>query len=668
MTEPAVQRSLKFEIQTKNKVFAIKNTGPADPKLLPRKFASTSKGYTEEVDSQERGDLPAYLSVGHAGGPARKAGDVSFVEAEGPLVTEEAKSASKTGKPAQVLRDYQFKTKAKAKDLIGKPVADGQLKLVKEVDHGTDPHMTAMFDYEANTFEFRYLNPNGSRVDVHLDENHRFQAGHLSHIKVGRGDLGIDKSKTAQFIEVLRVRLDPKGSVDFLGKPANIERVSLVDNAKDKALKGTYNPGTWQKRYFAAADFTGTKLKSGAKPLDAHMDKDGRFVAGKVKFMRKEILKRGHEQTAIEVQSEHGGVIEFETPKWFRDWSELKERLEEAVAFTKTVNDHRKDPAKVIKDKKTIDEIKKQSGKPGPVVEWPELSTAHLTKLRTDNRRLVIQIVDDKWRARIQASEAIALSQYGSLLQQHEETDVAGIAFGAGFDLFEAGVKAAKAKNPAIDESRLANLKGFLQLISTYIARGQVHPNAGKPAKFTFWLMARTGFGSMFQSLLSAEERAIFAALVSDKGNPILKTLQPLINAERAKQSLPPITLTRTTKFFAKKVGTDPVTATLGPSIHGWLEGMTKGKDLLTGKDSGEELSGAMGARKVSNTPGDKDYKRAQFEVRGTTMFGGNDKFADNWIDFARTIFNSAMERATDTPDDPTTPTVDESSKTGLKE
>lgn len=31
VTEPAVQRSLKFEIQTPNKVFAIENTGLADP-------------------------------------------------------------------------------------------------------------------------------------------------------------------------------------------------------------------------------------------------------------------------------------------------------------------------------------------------------------------------------------------------------------------------------------------------------------------------------------------------------------------------------------------------------------------------------------------------------------------------------------------------------------
>ena len=63
-----VQRSLKFEFQTANTVWAVKNTGSPDPKRLPRKYAATSRGYGKSA-SQERGDRPAYLAVekGRAG-------------------------------------------------------------------------------------------------------------------------------------------------------------------------------------------------------------------------------------------------------------------------------------------------------------------------------------------------------------------------------------------------------------------------------------------------------------------------------------------------------------------------------------------------------------------------------------------------------------------------
>jgi len=85
--ETSVQRSLKFEIQTRNRVWAVKNAGAPDPKLLPRKYSARSKGYSEG-SGEESGDRPAYLSVGRMGGPARHKGAVEFVEAEGPLVTE----------------------------------------------------------------------------------------------------------------------------------------------------------------------------------------------------------------------------------------------------------------------------------------------------------------------------------------------------------------------------------------------------------------------------------------------------------------------------------------------------------------------------------------------------------------------------------------------------
>jgi hypothetical protein len=113
-----------------------------------------------------------------------------------------------------------------------------------------------------------------------------------------------------------------------------VERVSVVDNAKDPTKKGLFNPGTWEKKYFRAADFKGDALSESATPLDVHMDTDGRLRTGRVKFLVKEKSAEAKEQTAIELQSEHEGFLEFETPKWVRAWSELEERIQEAVDIT----------------------------------------------------------------------------------------------------------------------------------------------------------------------------------------------------------------------------------------------------------------------------------------------------------------------------------------------
>ena len=46
----------------------------------------------------------------------------------------------------------------------------------------------------------------------------------------------------------------------------------------------------------------------------------------------------GKEGTAVELQSETDGFIEFETPKWFRNWCELKERIQEAADIVNRIN------------------------------------------------------------------------------------------------------------------------------------------------------------------------------------------------------------------------------------------------------------------------------------------------------------------------------------------
>jgi hypothetical protein len=663
-----VQRALKFEIQTNNFVWAVKKTGTPDPQLLPRKYAPTSVGYKEGA-GEERGDKPAYLTVGKKGGPARPAGHVSFVEAEGPLVTEKAKSSEvDPAKGAQVVKEYKFKTQVIEKDIIGKPVGAGQLELVSERDNALTPAAAGTFN--PNTFEFKYLNKDGTRLGVHLNKDREFEAGHVKFMRVGRAKRkDIDKAKAAQHVEIWKVTDDRAGDVEFAGKMAKVVRVEEVDNAKDPKMKDKFNPNTWEKKYFAAADFSGKTLSSGATPLDVHMDEDGRLRPGAVKFMVTKKEPAAKEQTAIELQSEHGGALEFETPKWFREWSDIEERIQEAVDITKAMNDER-GTAKEVTDKKVLDamDAKKRGPTLGKVVEWPAgFSTAHLTNLRADKRKLLVQIVDDKWPARIQASEGIALSEYKSLMEEHEPKWVKDAVVPSADGVFNTAFQAAKLKNPALDEGMFANLKGFLRLVMTYIVRGQVLDMKGEIAKATFRLMARTNFGSMYNELLSADEKSLFNTLLGDpkkaSDNPLLKELQSPINAERAKRGLPALTLARSSPFFFNTVGTNPSTATSGPAVYSWLVGMTKGNDLLRGTG----ISDAIGAKTVETTPGDKSYKRALFEVRGTVSHGTNDQPASKWVSFAKDIFDSALTRATDTPDDPTTPGVDESSKTGLK-
>ena len=101
---------------------------------------------------EERGDKPAYLSVGREGGPAKRKGERVFVEAEGPLVTEEATSAD-AALAAQFIREYRFKTQVTEAEIIDKRVRPGQLSLVGETDNAKVPAMAGMFNL--NTFELK---------------------------------------------------------------------------------------------------------------------------------------------------------------------------------------------------------------------------------------------------------------------------------------------------------------------------------------------------------------------------------------------------------------------------------------------------------------------------------------------------------------------------------
>jgi hypothetical protein len=90
-------------------------------------------------------------------------------------------------------------------------------------------------------------------------------------------------------------------------------------------------------------------------------------------------------------------------------------------------------------------------------------------------------------------------------------------------------------------ESRFADLRGFVQMVAAYIVRAQVFDMAGKPAKFAFRLMARTDFGSMHDKLLSADERALFKTMVGDPKKPTTTRSSPSLaeDQRRADRSRP---------------------------------------------------------------------------------------------------------------------------------
>ncbi|MBI3509706.1 MAG: DUF4157 domain-containing protein [Bacteroidetes bacterium] len=693
-----IQRSMKFEFQTENKIYAINNTGAPDQKLLPRKFGETSTTFDEDPHNEAGGDQPSYLAVGTHGGPARSAGNV-FVEADAPLYMKEDTGADISKKP-QFLKVYRV-----LKPIIkGKPVQKGQLKLIAEMNNGSDPDMKGKFN--PNTFEFGYYDTNNKQVNVHLDEDGNFQDGIVKFMKVakkekwkettvGKGGKTtvtiIDTTKPSEFTQErqFKAQVDKKTIIGTPFVAGQLIFKPIKNNAKDLKLKsGEYNPEMYEFTY----------LNKDGTPLKIHLDKDATFQNGHVKLMRQQYLPES-EQTAIELQAEHGGFVEFETPKWFRDWDELKMRIDDAVKMTQTISNSTEitDPI-IIKALGGVDKAKGQS-----IRKWP-FDTKNLKYLTSTNRSLVVKIVDPLWYAKIQASESIPLSQYSDVLTKHYGAAYAKKFSDPAYKIFNAAYDGSALKNKPktvfenlLNKSLFQNLIGFLEVILNYIYEGQTEEmysrNSDKAvySKAAFHLMARTNFASMYKDLLSADEKTLFNAIVNDKNNPIMKEIEgpinirrlEILNQKKAEKTNPstkpsaselkdypiywdydrwkPIKLTRESTLFFNKVGTKPKIATFGPKIYDWLVSIIGGTDKLTPSHDAS-ISASQGVRNVQNKPGDKDYKLAQFEVRG-----GPSLPASGWVNYVKNVFDAAKERGGDTPDDPSTAGKNEASKTGLK-
>jgi hypothetical protein len=667
-----VMRAMKFEFQTNNQVLAVedskKGQKAADytPKtdLLPRKYTSDTVGYGT-LAGEERGDKPAYLSVGSHG---LEHGEEYFEEPEtDEYIMKEEKNLYKF-KLAQFYKYYKF-VDQKTTNIIGKKVSEvGTLKLYYE--HEFKGH------FHPDTFSFHYKDKNGKKLDVHLDEDGRFQHGEVEFMKVKKKpSKNIDKKKNAQYEEVWKVSIDPNGTVSSPNGKIwyKVEQVGqTIDHSKNKKMAGMYNTDTYEKKYYLYLDFSGNKLRKGAKNLDIHIDKDHVFRNDHKKFMLKKEFPLNKEQTGMELQSETSGVIEFETPKWFNKWDDLELRIIDALHMIDAINNAHQLSKKDPFESKIIAAIETRTGKKGhKIVKWPEnkFSISHLKNLKKDNRSLYVQISDPAWEAKIQVSESLNLSNFGSLLTEHRHTSTASGIIQISEEIFQKAWKSYSALpgNSGKSQLQFKELKGFVQLIVYYIYTGQVVDISKGASKFAFSLMARTNFSSMYKNILSPDEQAMFKLMIGKESdindNPIFtQKLNDLIKTVRpgAKQ------LNRDTPFYFKGHKGNPSGK---PKVYDWLKNIQKGKDELAGTAS--NVSDAMGAKEVNNTPGDNKYKHALFEVRGTKAHGADSLQqliipAINWLKVVKEIFDAANIRTSDTPDDPTTK-LNEASKTGLK-
>jgi hypothetical protein len=193
----------------------------------------------------------------------------------------------------------------------------------------------------------------------------------------------------------------------------------------------------------------------------------------------------------LEVQTDTGGVLEFQTHH-FRKWSELETQIQDAVDVVQGIN---KDP------------------KAFPFNQESRLQKEGLFK---KGEKLEVVVSDAAFLADIQSTEGVALSQYQSLLKEHERDPAKYVdpVLKDAQDILNAAATASKSVKPGVS---LDNLRGLLQMIINYVRRGQGElwdKTAAEPVKATVRLMARTDFSSAFRELLSADEKTLFKEIV----------------------------------------------------------------------------------------------------------------------------------------------------------
>ncbi|HEX3125993.1 MAG TPA: DUF4157 domain-containing protein [Thermoanaerobaculia bacterium] len=415
---------------------------------------------------------------------------------------------------------------------------------------------------------------------------------------------------------------------------------------------GEYTPGKAESHHLLAHELTHTIQQGAAGPLGGRSVVQGKCpptVQREMKFefqtkneifrndgTRAEKLERKYGpkdflvkgNSGVTLESETNGVLEFET-KWQRKWSKLEEQIKEAFDMTQAMN--AANPVASGRQEFPFDvsglrtgtkkELKRGKWSPKPGME------GGAEKILATGENLEVDIKDSAWNAGIQSSEGFALDQYESFLKQHEFPDYREPVIANAEAILN------KANTGAIDASRLVNLRNFLEIIVNYIKRGEGGPASDAagafesvkdmPSKQAFTLMSRTNFASMYAKLLSPVEKKMFNSIVS--GGIILTEMG----------------LTTASPFFVEGYGTDsPQT---GPTVHKWLKGITKGRDLLA-HGTGPGLSAAMGRYRVQTKAGQKDTKLVKFETRNRPVAaGGAFRDASDWVDFAHDLFKEAI-------------------------
>jgi hypothetical protein len=324
--------------------------------------------------------------------------------------------------------------------------------------------------------------------------------------------------------------------------------------------------------------------------------------------------KGAEEGTAIELQSEAHGFVEFET-SWHRHWCEIKERIQEAVDMVDTINE-----SKVVS---TTGDVK--------TVEFPsKFNVKHLKKTKNfpiglkTGEKLEVEIKDPTWSAKIQASESFELPQFESYLKEHMTTARFTSITGSAKKILTA---ANMAKLPDKD---LVNLHSLLQIIIETITEADYRNPAmqGKLAKEHFPLMSRTNFSSIF-TLLSTDEQELFKEIVNSGG---------VLNELNVKRE----TLVFPLGFTGAK--------SPGPTIHDWLVSIhTQKRDLLSSLGGDNR---AMGRFDVDAIAGKKDTNLVKFEARATSGHDQNRPVVDTknaegvvvkgWVAFAEEVFKAA--------------------------
>ena len=354
-------------------------------------------------------------------------------------------------------------------------------------------------------------------------------------------------------------------------------------------------------------------------------------------------------QTGVEMQTDTGSVVEFET-RPFRKWSDLRAQIEEAASISQAING--------------------TFGK-GFNFAWNDVARksqmfafSEEKRLQKDLRKgetLKVDVKDPNFVAAIQSSEGLALSQYESLLREHEDPDFIKPVIGDAKSILDSAMKA----NSKI-KTNTDNLRGLLLAIVNYLTRGQEVLSSSEkvsPVKARFRLMHRTSFSSMFNSLLTKDEKALFTHII--KNNVIPDAL----NLDKDAPIFPEgywghvgnmMGLFKDGKVVAlstedKKVIHDCTSKTKAPlninaskcgmsvpksniTVGQWLSSIiSQQQDLLSPPHEG---GGSMGKLDVSKNKSD-EKNLAIFETRG---YRGRDRTrpVNEWVDFAEEIFQHA--------------------------